>query len=86
METQSIADFGGLQQKKWKAVQEKIEELSEKCWNNIKDGISKVLGDLRERITKEIAMDEEKKKNIPSENAGWLGMNKKNDKSVFEKL
>jgi len=45
-----------------------------------------VLGDLRERITKEIAMDEEKKKNIPSENAGWLGMNKKNDKSVFEKL
>jgi hypothetical protein len=29
-----------------------------------------VLGDLRERITKEIAMDEEKKKNIPSENAG----------------
>lgn len=32
-------------------------------------------------------MDEEKKKNIPTENGGWLGMNKKNDnKSVFEKL
>lgn len=31
-------------------------------------------------------MDEEKKKNYNTQNAGGLGMNKKNDKSVFEKL
>jgi len=30
-------------------------------------------------------MDEEKKKNYPIQNGG-MGMNKKNEKSVFEKL
>lgn len=85
METQSIADFGGLQQKKRKFVQEKVEELSERCRNNIKEGINRVLAVLRERITKEIALDDDKKKSFPIQNSG-IGNNKKNDKSVFEKL
>ena len=65
LETQSIDDYGGLQQKKRKSVTEKIEMLSTKCRDNIKDGINKVLSELRNRIISEMALDEEQKKNNP---------------------
>lgn len=65
---------------------ERIQDLSEKCRDNIKEGITKVLSELRERITSEIAMDEERKKNNPIQSSTSLTLKQKTSKSVFEDL
>jgi hypothetical protein len=46
-------------------ISEEISKFSEKSRDNVRECISKVLSELRERIVSEIALDEERKKNNP---------------------
>ena len=52
----------------------------------MRECISKVLSELRERIVSEIALDEERKKNNPIQSSNTITMKRKASNNVFEKL
>jgi dynein heavy chain len=52
----------------------------------VRECISKVLSELRERIVSEIALDEERKKNNPIQSSNTITMKRKASNNVFEKL
>jgi dynein heavy chain len=60
--------------------------MSEKSRDNVRECISKVLSELRERIVSEIALDEERKKNNPIQSSNTITMKRKASSNVFEKL
>jgi len=85
-DTQKIDFFAAEQQKKRDSTRKEITRFSEKCRDNFRDCISKVLSELRERIVSEIALDEERKKNHPM-NSNTVSIKKKAEKdNVFERL
>lgn len=64
-ETKTIEEFVQVQEDRRKVISEDISRFSEKSRENVRECISKVLSELRERIVSEIALDEERKKNNP---------------------
>ena len=64
-ETKSIQEFAKVQEDRRKLISDEITKFSEKSRDNVRECISKVLSELRERIVSEIALDEERKKNNP---------------------
>lgn len=66
VECMSIDEFASVQQKQKTLVSEKLQGFSEKCRNNVKTAINNMLGELRERIISELALDEEQRKNNPT--------------------
>lgn len=64
-DTKSIHDFSKVQEDRRKVISDEISKFSGKSRENVKECISKVLSELRERIVSEIALDEERKKNNP---------------------
>jgi predicted lipase len=64
-ETKTIEDFAQAQADRRKNISEEINKFSDKSRENVRECISKVLHELRERILSEIALDEERKKNNP---------------------
>jgi hypothetical protein len=67
-------------------VKGQIKTMSERSRDNVKECISKVLSELRERIVSEIALDEERKKNNPIQSSNTVTMKRKTSTNVFEKL
>jgi dynein heavy chain len=63
-----------------------VQDISEKCRDNVRRAISKVLSDLRERIISELAQDEEQRKNNPQVASSTVSMKKKKNNTVFESL
>jgi dynein heavy chain len=86
VETQSISEFGAMQQKCRSDIEDRVKDASEQCRKNISESISKVLSELRERIVSEIALDEERKKNNPIQSSTALTIKQKSNNSVFEAL
>jgi len=64
-ETKDLATFTEDQKERRKVVAEDIVRFSERSRDNVFECIAKVVGELRERIISEIALDEERKKNNP---------------------
>ncbi len=64
-DTKAIEDFTAAQDQRRKLIEEEIKKFSDKSRDNVRECISKVLSELRERIVSEIALDEERKKNNP---------------------
>ncbi len=64
-ETKTLEEFAKSQEDRRKVISEDISKFSEKSRDNVRECISKVLSELRERIVSEIALDEERKKNNP---------------------
>ena len=84
LETQSLEDFAALQQKRRSYVNEKIQDFSEKCRDNVRQAISQVLAKLRNRIVNEKTLDEDQNKVIqPAFNPN---QKKSASNSVFEAL
>lgn len=75
-----------MQVKRTKAISDEIQKFSDRCRENIRECISKVLSELRTRIVSEIALDEERKKNNPIQSNNTITMKRKTSTNVFEKL
>jgi len=82
----TIEEFADLQVNRTKAISDEIQRYSDKCRENIRECISKVLSELRTRIVSEIALDEERKKNNPIQSNNTVTMKRKASSNVFEKL
>lgn len=67
-------------------ISEEISKFSDRSRDNVKECISKVLSELRERIVSEIALDEERKKNNPIQSSNTITMKRKTSNNVFERL
>jgi dynein heavy chain len=85
-DTKSIEEFADAQVDKTENIQEEILKFSDRCRENIRECISKVLSELRTRIVSEIALDEERKKNNPIQSSNTITMKKKATSNTFEKL
>jgi len=85
-DTKTIEDFAEAQVERTNAIADEIQKYSDKCRENIRECISKVLTELRTRIVSEIALDEERKKNNPIQSSNTITMKKKATSNVFEKL
>lgn len=81
-----IEEFADMQVKRTKAISDEIQKFSDRCRENIRECISKVLSELRTRIVSEIALDEERKKNNPIQSNNTITMKRKTSTNVFEKL
>ena len=64
MTQKSIEEFAQAQEDRRKVISEEISKFSEKSRDNVRECISKVLSELRERIVSEIALDEERERRI----------------------
>lgn len=82
----TIGDFADMQLARTKAISDEIQRFSDRCRENIRECISKVLSELRTRIISEIALDEERKKNNPIKSQNAISMKRKASSNVFEKL
>jgi len=85
-DTKSIEEFAEAQVERTNAIADEIQRYSDRCRENIRECISKVLTELRTRIVSEIALDEERKKNNPIQSSNTVSMKKKQSSNVFEKL
>ena len=85
-DTKTIEDFAKTQEDRRDFISKEIIKFSEKSRDNVKECISKVLSELRERIVSEIALDEERKKNNPIQSSNTITMKRKASNNVFEKL
>ena len=85
-DAKTIDEFAKAQVDRTNAIADEIQRYSDKCRENIKECISKVLTELRNRIVSEIALDEERKKNNPTQNTNTISLKKKATSNVFEKL
>jgi dynein heavy chain len=85
-DTKTIEDFAEAQVERTNAIADEIQRYSDRCRENIRECISKVLTELRTRIVSEIALDEERKKNNPIQSSNTITMKKKASSNVFEKL
>jgi len=86
MDTQKIEDFANSQNDRRTQTSEDISKFSDRCRENVRECISAVLSELRERIVSEIALDEERKKNNPIQSSNTITMKRKASNNVFEKL
>ena len=64
-----MEDFSADQQRNKEKTSELIQQYSERCRANVKAAIDDMLGDLRNRIMAELALDEEQRKANPSSSA-----------------
>lgn len=55
LDVQKIENFAAIQQKKRTLVNERVQDFSEKCRENVRDAIGKVLNELREKVNKDAA-------------------------------
>lgn len=85
-DTKDIKTFTEDQRERRKAIANQITMCSERSRDNIFECIQKVVKELRDRITSEIALDEERKKNNPIQSSNTIVMKRKASNNVFEKL
>lgn len=85
-DTKTIEEFAQAQVDSTEAISDAIQKYSDKCRENIRECISKVLSELRTRIVSEIALDEQRKKNNPIQSSNTITMKRKESSNVFEKL
>lgn len=76
-DTKKIEEFAEAQVDRTNAIADEIQRYSDRCRENIRECISKVLTELRTRIVSEIALDEERKKNNPIQSSNTITMKKK---------
>jgi dynein heavy chain len=67
-------------------VRDEIKIYSNKCRENIRGCIQAVLKDLRDRITEEIYMDENRKKQNPIQSSNTITMKRKETNNSYDKL
>jgi dynein heavy chain len=85
-DTKDIETFSEDQKVKRKHVSEDIIRCSEKSRDNIFLCITNVMHELRQRISSEISLDNERKKNNPIQSSNTMVMKRKASNNVFEKL
>ena len=85
-DTKTLEEFAKAQDDRRKVISEEISKHSEKSRDNVRECITEVLSELRERIVSEIALDEERKKNNPIQSSNTITMKRKASNNVFEKL
>jgi len=85
-EVKKIEEFAEAQERKIKQIHDDIAKSSDKARENIRECITKVLNELRNRIVAEISLTEERKKNNPIQSSGSMSMKRKTSNNAFEVL
>ena len=85
-DTKDIITFTEDQKEIRKGATHDIIRWSERSRENVFECIKSVMGELRDRIVSEIALDEERKKNNPIQSSNTIVMKRKASNNVFEKL
>jgi dynein heavy chain len=85
-ESLTIEKFKEAQVVRQSKCKDEIERVSDNARNNVKDCISKVLKELRDRITGEIFLDEQRKQNNPTQSNNTANMKRKETHDVYTKL
>ena len=84
-ESLKVEKFKELQEERQKVCRTEIEKQSAISRENIKDCIKKVIGELRDRVTNEIYLDESRKQQ-PNQNNAAANMKRNDTSEVFKKL
>jgi hypothetical protein len=85
-ETMTAERFAEAQETQRTKVKQQIEDMSDSARSNVKQCIEKVLKELRDRILGEITLDEQRKKNNPTQSNNTGNMKRKEVNSVYDKL